>query len=71
MQRQIERTSELMDQLEEQMARVNLTEEESKTRVLELTAATPASIGRTCAAKDVGDRWPARPRSGQRTGFAA
>ena len=44
MQRQIERTSELMDQLQEQMARVNLTEEESKTRVVELTAATPARL---------------------------
>jgi len=42
--RQIQRTSELMDQLEEQFARVNLTEEESKTRVLELTAASPAKL---------------------------
>tara|TARA_R110002049_G_scaffold72490_2_gene187210 strand:- start:244072 stop:246516 length:2445 start_codon:yes stop_codon:yes gene_type:complete len=42
MVRQIERTSELMEQLEEQVARVNLTEDESKTRVLELTAASPA-----------------------------
>ena len=44
LQRQIERTTDLMEQLEEQIARVNLTEEESKTRVLELTAATPARL---------------------------
>ncbi|TWU47580.1 Tyrosine-protein kinase ptk [Rubripirellula tenax] len=36
--REIERTRELLDQLEEQMARVNLVEDERGTRVIELTA---------------------------------
>ncbi len=36
--REIERTRELLDQLEEQMARVNLVEDERGTRVVELTA---------------------------------
>lgn len=42
MLREIERTRELMDQLEEQMARVNLTEEEGGIRVVELTRTTGA-----------------------------
>jgi succinoglycan biosynthesis transport protein ExoP len=42
MLREIERTRELMNSLEEQMARVSLTEEEGGTRVIELTASTAA-----------------------------
>jgi polysaccharide biosynthesis transport protein len=41
--REIERTRELLDKLEGQMARVSLTEEEEGTRVIELTAPTNAS----------------------------
>lgn len=40
--REIERTRELMNQLEEQMARVSLSEEEGGTRVVELTAPSSA-----------------------------
>ncbi|WP_231612085.1 polysaccharide biosynthesis tyrosine autokinase [Novipirellula galeiformis] len=44
MLRELERNRDLMDQLEEQMARVSLTEEEGGTRVQELTA--PSRAGR-------------------------
>lgn len=44
MLRSIDRTRELMDQLEEQMARVSLTEEEGGVRVIELTAPTNAYL---------------------------
>lgn len=40
--REIERTRELLNQLEEQMARVSLIEEEGGTRVIELTAPSGA-----------------------------
>ena len=40
--REIERTHELLDQLEEQMARVSLVEDDHGTRVVELTAASMA-----------------------------
>ena len=40
--REIDRNRQLIDQLEEQMARVSLTEEEGSTRVSELTAPTAA-----------------------------
>lgn len=40
--RKIERTRELLDQLEQQMARVDLMEEESGTRVVELTKPSAA-----------------------------
>ena len=39
--REIERTRDLLEQLEEQMARVQLTEEDGGTTVVELTAPTP------------------------------
>ena len=42
MLREIERTRQLMDQLQEQMARVSLTEEDGSTRVDELTAPSAA-----------------------------
>ncbi len=42
--REIDRTRELMDQLEEQMARVRLTEENGGTRVIELTAPSSAYL---------------------------
>ncbi len=44
MLREMSRTQELMNQLEEQMARVSLTEEEGTTRVIELTAPTRAAL---------------------------
>ncbi|WP_315850129.1 hypothetical protein [Novipirellula maiorica] len=44
MLREINRNRELMNQLEEQMARVSLTEEEGGTQVLELTAPSKAGL---------------------------
>ncbi len=54
MLREIERNRQLMDQLEEQMARVSLSEEESETRVIELTAPTLAYLVDPLILKNLG-----------------
>ncbi len=52
--REIDRTRELMGQLEEQMARVSLSEEEGGTQVIELTAPSAASKVGPNLARDIG-----------------
>ena len=52
--REIDRNRELMNQLEEQMARVSISDEESGTRVLELTAPSEAYLVDPMILKNLG-----------------